>query len=100
MMTAWALKFFLPDPSPITETLHWLDFNRNAQIDFLDWIIRSAVGIHNIQNNDFKRIKGLTEKYWELSMDIADSCLAYLAEKLSIYTVATIDRDFTIYRIL
>ncbi len=36
----------------ITETLHLLDFNRNAQIDFLEWISRGAVEIHNIQNND------------------------------------------------
>jgi hypothetical protein len=83
----------------ITETLHLLDFNRNAQIDFLEWISRGAVEIHNIQNNDFKRIKDLTEKYRDLPMDFADSCLVYLAEKLSIYTIATIDRDFTIYRI-
>jgi len=32
-------------------------------------------------------------------MDFADSCLVYLAEKLDINTIATIDRDFTIYRI-
>ena len=83
----------------ITETLHLLDFNRNAQIDFLEWISRGAVEIYNIQNNDFKRLKDLTEKYSDLPMDFADSCLVYLAEKFSIYTIATIDRDFTIYRI-
>jgi len=32
-------------------------------------------------------------------MDFADSCLVYLAEKLNIDSIATIDRDFTIYRI-
>jgi len=32
-------------------------------------------------------------------MDFADSCLVYLAEQLDLDTVATIDRDFTIYRI-
>lgn len=83
----------------ITETLHLLDFNRNAQIDFLEWISRGAVEIHNIQNNDFKRLKDLTEKYRDLPMDFADSCLVYLAEKFNIYKIATIDRDFTIYRI-
>jgi uncharacterized protein len=83
----------------ITETLHLLDFNRNAQIDFLEWISRGAVEIYDIQNNDFKILKDLTEKYRDLPMDFADSCLVYLAEKLSIYTIATIGRDFTIYRI-
>ncbi len=83
----------------ITETLHLLDFNRNAQIDFLEWIYRGAVEIYNIENNDFKRLRALTEKYRDLPMDFADSCLVYLAEKLNLNTIATIDRDFTIYRI-
>ncbi len=83
----------------ITEALHLLDFNRNAQIDFLEWISRGGVEIHNIQNKDFYRLKELTEKYGDLPMDFADSCLVYLAEQLNINTIATIDRDFTIYRI-
>ncbi|MCD6273141.1 MAG: PIN domain-containing protein [Deltaproteobacteria bacterium] len=83
----------------ITETLHLLDFNRNAQIDFLEWIHRGAVEIYHIENDDFKRLKELTEKYHDLPMDFADSCLVYLAEKLDLNTIATIDRDFTIYRI-
>ena len=83
----------------ITETLHLLDFNRNAQIDFIEWISRGAVEIHNIENNDFKRLKDLTEKYRDLPMDFADSCLVYIAEESNINTIATIDRDFTIYRI-
>ncbi len=83
----------------ITETLHLLDFNRNAQIDFLEWVHRGAVEIHNIENSDFKRLIDVTEKYRDLPMDFADSCLVYLAEKLNLNTIETIDRDFTIYRI-
>lgn len=33
-------------------------------------------------------------------MDFADSCFVCLAGKLLLNTIATIDRDFTIYRIL
>lgn len=83
----------------ITETLYLLDFNRNAQVDFLEWVHRGGVEIHNIENSDFSRLKELTEKYRDLPMDFADSCLVYLAEKLNLNTIATIDRDFTIYRI-
>jgi len=83
----------------VTETLHLLDFDRNAQIDFIEWISRGGVEIQNIQNNDFKRLKELTEKYKDLPMDFADSCLVYLAEELNIDAIATIDRDFSIYRI-
>ena len=59
----------------ITETLHLLDFNRNAQIDFLEWVHRGGVEIHNIENSDFKRLRELTEKYRDLPMDFADSGL-------------------------
>lgn len=80
----------------ITETLHLLDFNRNAQLDFIEWIYRGGVEIANINNTDFLRIKELTEKYRDLPMDFADSCLDLLTEKIGIKTIATIDRDFSI----
>jgi hypothetical protein len=32
-------------------------------------------------------------------MDFADACLVYLAEELNITKIATVDRDFSIYRI-
>lgn len=83
----------------ITETLHLLDFNRNAQLDFIEWVSRGGVEIFNIESSDFKRVKELTEKYRDLPMDFADSCLVLIAEKLGINTIATIDRDFSIYRI-
>lgn len=83
----------------ITETLHLLDFNRKAQLDFIEWVSRGGVEIANIINPDFQRIKKLTEKYNDLPMDFADSCLVLLAEKMGINTIATIDRDFSIYRI-
>ncbi len=83
----------------ITEALHLLDFNRNAQLDLLEWVYRGGVEICNIENTDFGRIRELTDKYRDLPMDFADSCLVLLAEQLKLDTIATIDRDFTIYRI-
>ncbi|HOO52104.1 MAG TPA: PIN domain-containing protein [Alphaproteobacteria bacterium] len=83
----------------ITETLHLLDFNRNAQIDFLDWLRKGALELHNIDLPAFNRLRDLTIKYKDLPMDFADACLVYLAEELNITKIATIDRDFTIYRI-
>jgi len=83
----------------VTETLHLLNFNRRAQIDFIEWIHRGGVEIYNVENYDFCRIKELTEKYKDLPMDFADSCLVLLAEKTGIHNIATIDRDFSIYRI-
>jgi predicted nucleic acid-binding protein len=46
-----------------------------------------------------KENKELTIKYSDLPMDFADACLVLLAEKIDMNQIATIDRDFTIYRI-
>ena len=83
----------------ITEVLHLLDFNRNAQIDFLSWIDAGAVTVEEITVDDFQRIKELIIKYSDLPMDFADACLVFLGEKLNISKVATIDRDFDVYKI-
>ena len=64
----------------ITETLHLLDFSRDAQIDFLAWVNAGAVTIENITSGDFARIKELTIKYSDLPMDFADACLVLLGE--------------------
>lgn len=83
----------------LTESLHMLDFNRQVQMDFLTWVNAGALTIESIEENDLGRVQTLMQKYLDLPMDFADACLVYLAEKLNIQTIATIDRDFDIYRI-
>ena len=83
----------------ITETLHLLDFNRNAQTDFLGWVSAGALHIEPIRTEDLLKINELIIKYSDLPMDFADACLVFLAEKLNINEIATIDRDFDVYRI-
>jgi predicted nucleic acid-binding protein len=83
----------------VTETLHLLDFNRNAQIDFLGWVNAGAVTLEPVTSDDLQIIKKLIIKYSDLPMDFADGCLVFLGEKLNINTIATIDRDFDVYRL-
>lgn len=83
----------------LTETLHLLNFNRNAQIDFLEWVHAGALIIEPITSDDLWRIKELIAKYSDLPMDFADACLVFLGEKLNVDVIATIDRDFDVYRI-
>ena len=83
----------------VTETLHLLDFSRAAQIDFLGWINAGAVSLEPITSDDLLRIKELTIQYSDLPMDFADVCLVFLGEKLNIASIATIDRDFDVYRL-
>ncbi len=83
----------------MTEILHLLDFSRDAQIDFLSWVNAGAVNIEQITSDDLARIRELTIKYSDLPMDFADACLVFLGEKLNISSIATIDRDFDVYRL-
>ena len=57
--------------------------------------------LDDTKNNHQQNIETieLTKKYADLPMDFADACLVFLAEKLDIDTIATIDRDFDVYRI-
>ncbi len=83
----------------VTEALHLLDFNRNAQTDCLSWIISGAVTVEDIGLEDLIRVKELIIKYADMPMDFANACLVRLGEKYNIAEVATIDSDFDIYRL-
>ncbi|HHJ40422.1 MAG TPA: PIN domain-containing protein [Methylothermaceae bacterium] len=83
----------------ITEVLHLLDFSRNAQVDFLSWVDAGAVTVEPITTDDFQRIRELIVKYSDLPMDFADACLVFLGEKMNVSKVATIDRDFDVYKL-
>ena len=82
----------------ITEVSHLLDFNVSVQVDFLEWVSEGGVTIAEITNEDLQRIIELTEKYSDLPMDFADASLVVLCERLKIGDIASIDRDFGIYR--
>lgn len=83
----------------ITEVVHLLGFHNEARLDFLTWIHAGAVTVHAIKADDLQAIHELLLKYADLPMDFADACLVHLGEKLKIDTVATIDRDFDVYRL-
>ena len=82
----------------ITEVMFLLDFNVNAQTDFLLWIYSGALEISEINQDDLKRISHLMKKYHELPMDFADASIVSTCEKLDTLYVVTIDSDFEIYR--
>ena len=83
----------------VTETVYVLDFNINAQSDFLNWIAKGGIQIVELYNENILRCSELMKKYSDLPMDFADTCLVFLGEKMNISKVATIDRDFDIYKL-
>ncbi len=82
----------------ITEASHMLSYNLNAQINFLEWLNRKAVGIIDIEFDHIERIIELSKKYSDVPMDLADSSLIVISEITGITEIITIDSDYYIYR--
>ncbi len=81
----------------ITEVIYMLDFSAQAQRDFLYWSERAMV-IDTETRGDFPRIRAILDKYGDLPADFADASLIALCERLKTTAIASVDRDFTIYR--
>lgn len=81
----------------ITEAMHVLE-SLPARMDLLAWIQAGAVTFVEPGGADFARISELIEKYADLPMDFTDAVIVALCERLEIQHVATVDRDFEIYR--
>ena len=82
----------------ITEVCHMLDFNINAQIDFLKWIKLGGLKVEDIETEEIDKIINLSEKYYDIPMDLADATLIVISERLGIKEIITIDSDYYIYR--
>ena len=82
----------------ITEVSHLLDYSVRVQVDFLRWVFDGGISIADIFTEDLLRIIELTEKYSDLPMDFADASLVVLCERMKIRDIASIDKDFGIYR--
>ncbi len=82
----------------LTEVSHMLDFSVEAQIDFLRWCERGGLRIVDIKEDELNRIIQLTQTYSNVPMDLAESTLVVLAERLGIKEIVTIDSDYYVYR--
>ncbi len=82
----------------ITEACHLLDFSIDAQIDFLEWMYRGGVLIHELGNTDLERVIALTGKYRDRPIYLSDASLIVTSEQLRIGQIISIDRDLEIYR--
>ena len=90
---------FISTTAVLTETMYMLDFNTAVQLNFLEWIMKEGVIIHEIKQSNIKRIIDLTKKYSDRPMDFADSTLVIAAEERGIRQIISIDTDFDIYRL-
>jgi predicted nucleic acid-binding protein len=82
----------------ITEAMHVLGDSLPARMNLLEWIETGGLTLGEPELADFKRIKELMEKYADLPMDFTDAVVVTLCERLRTNHIASVDRDFTIYR--
>jgi hypothetical protein len=67
------------------------------QHDFLRWA-DDALDLDAQTPQDLPRIREVIAKYRDLPADFADASLVALAERRGLFVVASIDKDFTVYR--
>lgn len=86
----------------ITETAYILKdhVHLQTQLDFLKWVSIGGLEVFDLQKDHLSKIVELQEKYSDLPMDFADASLLIAAESLSINKVFSLDKDFSIYRVL
>ncbi len=82
----------------VTQVMYVLDFSLQAQKDFLTWLRAGAMTLVEPHGEDFDRVKQLMDKYADLPMDFTDGVLVAVCERLEIRDVASVDKDFSVYR--
>ncbi|MDR0589611.1 MAG: PIN domain-containing protein [Spirochaetaceae bacterium] len=90
---------FVTSTAVITEVSYMLNFNIRAQIDFFEWVLCRGVLLEEIRQDDISRIIGWMKKYQDVPMDFADASLMVIAEKKKLFSIISLDSDFTIYRL-
>jgi predicted nucleic acid-binding protein len=82
----------------LTEATFLLRFSVEAQRDLLWWAY-NALDIDQATAADLPRIIALLEQYRDMPADFAAVSLVALAERRNVSQVASIDREFAIYRL-
>jgi predicted nucleic acid-binding protein len=83
----------------LTEVCYMLDFNKETQLDFLDWVRNGGIEIYSLEQWQLGGIREKMEKYSDLPADFADTTLLELAESRDIENIITLDSDFSVYQL-
>lgn len=82
----------------ITEVMWLLTPHWQVQNEFLRHVIQGIYRCESLLQEDFERILELNTQYADLPGDFADLALVAISERLNISAIATLDKDFDIYR--
>lgn len=75
-----------------------LDFDLRTRLDVLRCIERGGLTLLSVQDHQLRRVIELMEQYADRPMDLSDATLVLAAQTLDVYDIASIDRDFDVYR--
>lgn len=85
-------------PPVIVETCFFLD--SQGKVEFLKWVGRGALVIHDIPLEAHSEIAQYINKYADQEIDFADAALVWLANEIKDRGILTVDEtDFSIYRL-
>jgi predicted nucleic acid-binding protein len=82
----------------VTEVMWLLATDYRVQNEFLDHLSNQIYECESLQSDDFVRIAQLNAQYSDLPADFADLALVAISERLNIPGIATLDKDFNVYR--
>jgi uncharacterized protein len=84
----------------VTEVMHFLEDLPRAQDEVWEMIVRSAVELLPLGQDDVPRIRELMRQYSDRPMDLADAALIRVGEREGTREFFTVDRkDFAVYRL-
>jgi len=82
----------------VTEVMWLLAPDHQVQNEFLHHLSNQVYDCEPLQSKDFIRIAELNIQYSDLPTDFADLALIVISERLNISSIATLDKDFNVYR--
>jgi uncharacterized protein len=82
----------------VTEVMWLLASDYQVQNEFLHHLSGQIYECEPLQVGDFARIAELNAQYSDLPGDFADLALVAISERLNIPGIATLDKDFNVYR--
>ncbi len=82
----------------VTEVMWLLSPNVKVQNQFLSSLEKGIFVASHLVADDYRRIQELNSTYRDLPADFTDLSLVAISERLDISAIATLDKDFDIYR--
>ena len=83
----------------LTEVCYMLDFNKETQLDLLEWVIMGGIDVQNLEQWQISSIRETMKTYADLPADLADATLLETAESRGLSSIISLDKDFSIYKL-